>query len=322
MRGGIDLGGTKIEAVVVDDEDRVAGKARRPTPRDGGPPAVIRSLAEALREAAASAGVDLARLEGAGLGSPGAIDAGAGTVAHAGNLPDWEEAVPVVAALGEELGIPVALGNDVGVAVDAETAFGAGRPYRSFLGLWWGTGIGGAVVLDRKRWLGGGSAGEIGHVVVKLGGARCPCGRRGCLEAYAGRAAMEAKARHAHKRGEHTRLFELMEARGRERLTSGVWAAALEHDDRLARKLVNRAVEALGAAIASVANVLDLEAIVLAGGLGTRLGTPYAERIAKAMLPHLFFDDRPPPVLVAELGDLAGAVGATLLLDEREAAGS
>jgi glucokinase len=169
-------------------------------------------------------------------------------------------------------------------------------------------------VLDGEPWLGGGSAGEIGHVCVQMrDGLRCPCGRSGCMEAYAGRGALERRARELHAKGADTDLFKIARKRGRERLTSGIWAAALERKDPLARMLVAEAVEALGAGVASVVNVLDVEAVILGGGLGVRLGTPFADKIAAAMLPHLFNDDRPPPVLVAALGDLGGAIGASLL---------
>jgi glucokinase len=314
LRGGIDLGGTKIEAVVVDEASEVKGKARRETPRSGGPQDVVRELAAALREAASAAGVEPTALAGVGVGSPGEVDTATGTVSRAGNLPGWDRPFPLAAALGGELGVAVAVGNDVKVAVEAERVFGAGRTYRSLLGVWWGTGVGGAVVLDGRLWLGRGAAGELGHVVVRRGGARCPCGRRGCLEAYAGRAAMEQRARRMHERGVKTDLFELMRKQGRDRLTSGVWATALVRGDALASRLVERAVLALGAGVASAINLLDLEAVVVGGGLGTRLGVPGAERIAAAMRPHLFVPDRPPAVVPSELGDLGGALGAALLV--------
>jgi glucokinase len=216
--------------------------------------------------------------------------------------------------LADELGTPVALGNDVQVATDAEVRLGAGRAYGSALGVFWGTGVGGGIVLDGRAWLGQGSAGEIGHVCIQMrDGLRCPCGRVGCMEAYAGRSAMERRARELHKAGAETELFKIARKRGRERLTSGIWAAALERKDPLARKLVGEAVEALGAGVASVVNVLDVEVVILGGGLGIRLGEPYARRISEAMAPHLFDDERPPAVLVAELGDLGGAIGASLL---------
>jgi len=203
----------------------------------------------------------------------------------------------------------------VQVATDAEMKLGAGRLYSSLLGVFWGTGVGGGLVLDGRPWTGRGGAGEIGHMVVEIDGARCTCGRRGCMEAYAGRASMEAHARKLHEeRGRKTDLFRLMEKHERERLTSGIWARALEDGDRLAAEIIERAVRALGAGIASAVNLLDVEGVIVGGGLGIRLGHPYVKRIAQAMQPHLFVDSRPPHVHVAALGDLGGAIGAALLV--------
>jgi len=312
--GGIDLGGTKIQAAVVDSAHELLGQARRETPASGGPEAVAEAMAAALSEAAEGAGVETDHLVGVGVGSPGTVDAAAGTVASAANLPDWHEPFPLARRLEEALGTKVALGNDVQVAVDAEFALGAGRDHESLLGVFWGTGVGGGLVLEGRPWLGRGAGAEFGHMVIKRGGARCPCGRRGCVEAYAGRGAMEARARKLVARGEKTALFEIMEERGRTRLRSGIWARALKRDDAMAHALVDRAVKALGAGIASAVNLLDIGAVVIGGGLGTRLGEPYVERIREAMQPHLFVDENPPEVALAALGDLGGAVGATLLV--------
>src|SRR5438270_210480 len=232
-RGGVDLGGTKIQTVIVDAKHKVLGQARRPTPTTGTP--------------ADGAGTKTSALSGIGVGSPGEIDPETGAVSQARNLPGWEGTYPLAEALAESCGAPAAVGNDVQVATDAEFELGAGRKYRSILGVFWGTGVGGGLVLDGKPWLGRGAAGEIGHVVVKIDGRRCPCGRRGCMEAYAGRAAMEARARSRQEKGERTDLFKLMKERGRTRLTSAVWAKALERGDKLATELLDEAAEALGA---------------------------------------------------------------------------
>jgi glucokinase len=311
--GGVDLGGTKIQTVIVDDDHEVLGSSRRPTPTSGGPADVAAEIETALREAAEQAGVEPSSLAGIGVGSPGTIDGG--TVTSARNLPDWEGSFPLAATLSDALGAPVTLGNDVQVATDAEFALGAGRPYSSLLGVFWGTGVGGGIVLDGRPWVGGGAAGEIGHIVVELDGARCTCGRRGCMEAYAGRSAMEAHAAKLVEKGEKTDLFKLMKERKRTRLTSGIWSRALEHDDNLAQQLIERALRALGAGVASACNVLDVECVIIGGGLGVRLGDPFAKRIAEEMLPHLFADFRPPDVHVAALGDLGGAIGAALLAE-------
>ena len=314
MRGGIDLGGTKIQAAIVDDAGEVLGQSRHPTPTTGGPPDVAAAMVGALREAADAAGVQTDDLEGVGIGSPGRVDDAAGTVTGAKNLPDWGGSYDLRGALESAVGAPVSLGNDVQVATDGEFALGSGRPYRSLLGVFWGTGVGGGIVLDGKPWIGRDAAGEIGHVVVKLDGAQCPCGRRGCVEAYAGRLAMENRARREVANGEKTVLFKIMQERGRTRLTSGVWARALKQDDQLAHRLLDRAVRALGAGIASSLNILDVEAVIIGGGLGLRLGEPYVERIREAMLPHLFASANPPAVELAALGDLGGAIGASLLV--------
>jgi glucokinase len=312
--GGIDLGGTKIQTVIVDDGHTVLGSARRATPTNGGPQDVADAMADALRDAARAAKIEPAKLGGIGVGSPGTIEAG--DVTSARNLPDWEGTFPLAATLETALGPEVRVGNDVQVATDAEVQLGAGQPYDSLLGVFWGTGVGGGIILDGKPWTGRGGAGEIGHMVVEIDGARCTCGRRGCMEAYAGRAAMELYARKLHEeKGHKTDLFKLMREHERERLTSGIWARALEHHDRLATEIIDRAVRALGAGIASAVNLLDVEAVIVGGGLGVRLGDPYAERIAQAMQPHLFADSRPPAVHVAALGDLGGAIGAALLCE-------
>jgi glucokinase len=316
LRGGVDLGGTKIQAVVVDADQQVRGQARRPTPSEGGPADVVAAIDEALREAAEQAAIDPATLAGIGIGAPGVIDESTGSLARAGNLPGWRDPYPLARELSDRLGgtVRVLLGNDVQVATDAEFTLGAAREFSSLLGVFWGTGVGGGIVLDGRPWLGRGAAGEIGHIVVRHHGLRCPCGRIGCMEAYAGRRAMEERARSAHHDGERTHLFKIMEERGRDRLTSGVWERAIERGDDLATKLIDDAVDALGVAVASACNVLDVDAVIIGGGMGVRFGEPYALRIQDAMLPHLFHDDHPPVLRVAELGDLGGALGAALLV--------
>ena len=314
LHGGIDLGGTKIQAAVVDDSGAVRGQSRRPTPTDGGPEGVAAEMVAAIEEAAQAAGSEAAALDGVGVGSPGAVENELGTVSEVVNIPGWEGAFQLRDALADKLGTSVALGNDVQVATDAEVALGAGRPFGSLLGVFWGTGVGGGVVIERQAWLGRSSAGEVGHMVVKMGGRRCGCGRKGCMEAYAGRGSMEREARRRHEEGEHTELFKIMEKRGRDRLSSGIWSRALDQGDALAESLVAEAVAALGAGVASAVNLLDVEAVVIGGGMGLRMGEPYVERIRAAMLPHLFKDSDPPAVVLAELGDLGGAIGASLLV--------
>lgn len=317
LRGGIDLGGTKIQTAIVGTRGKVYGEARRATPTRGGPEDVASEMAAALREATAEAGIEPRALEGVGVGSPGDADEKTGEVSGASNLPGWDGSFPLGDVLSKSLGTKVRVGNDVQVATEAEFHLGAGKPYDSLLGVFWGTGVGGGLVLDGKPWLGRGAAGEIGHMVVKRDGAKCPCGRRGCMEAYAGRAAMEAEARREHEQGTKTDLFKLMRKHDRDRLTSGIWARALDHGDKLTEKLIERAIEALGTGIASAVNLLDPEAVIIGGGLGIRFTERLMEPLTEEMGKHLFADERPPAIHVAALGDLGGAIGASLLVGSR-----
>jgi glucokinase len=319
--GGIDLGGTKIQAAIVDEESdhEVLGAKRDQTPLKGGPKAIAARMAGVLKEAAEEAGVDIGALAGVGVGSPGLVDDAKGTVSAAMNLSEWQGSFNLRKALEKELGTPISVGNDVDLATDAEFEIGAAKKFSSLLGVFWGTGVGGGVILDGKPWNGRATAGEIGHMVVRINGAQCGCGRRGCMEAYAGRGAMEARARRRVEAGDKTVLFQIMEERGRDRLSSGIWERALARDDQLALELLEEAVTALGAGIASAVNLLDPEAVVIGGGLGIRMGEPWVKKIRKAMMPHLFKDDDPPAVLLAELGDLGGAHGGALLASRRAA---
>jgi glucokinase len=311
LRAGVDLGGTKIQAVVVGRAARVLGATRRDTPTRG-PEAVSAEIARAVREAAAAADVDPAGLDGVGIGAPGSIDAPTGRVLQVANIEGWDAPFALGPAVAAELGVPALLGNDVSVAVEAERRYGAGRGARSFLGVFWGTGVGGGLVVDGRLLVGRGSAGEIGHVCAKPGGRRCNCGLRGCVEAYAGRGALEERAR-KESRKRDTVLFDLMRKRGRDRLTSGVWLRALEAGDEVARDLLAEAVDALGVGIGSAVTLLDVEVVVLGGGLGERLGPPWLDEIERAARAHTFFREAP-EYRLAELGDLGGAIGASLLV--------
>jgi len=312
--GGIDLGGTKIQAAVMDENHTAIGSARCPTPASEGPEATAAAMAKMLRDAASAAGVEVSELDGVGIGTPGEME-GDGVVANVVNIVDWKDPFPLAATVGEALGgVEVKVGNDVDVATWGEFKLGAGQPFDSVLGVFWGTGVGGGIVLNGELWGGRGSAGEIGHMVVEIDGRKCGCGRRGCLEAYAGRRSMEAHAKHLVEKGHKTKLFEIAEKKGKDHVTSGVIASALKKHDRMAANLLEEALQMLAVTMASAGNLLDVDAIVLGGGMGTRFGPVYLEELKTLMRPHEFAVE-PPQVVVAGLGDLGGAVGASLLID-------
>ncbi|MEO8477434.1 MAG: ROK family protein, partial [Actinomycetota bacterium] len=306
---GIDLGGTKIQTIVVRGAE-ILGQARVPTPGNGAE-GISSAILETVHVALDASGAGESSLRSVGIGAPGR--ARDGIVSHSPNVVGMQEPFPlgprVSAGLG---GVPVHVDNDVTVATLGELERGAGRPFGSLLGVFVGTGVGGGLVIDRTVWRGRGAAAEIGHTIVKPDGRLCGCGGRGHLEAYAGRSSMQAKTERLVAHGEHTVVLDLMARHGRDRMTSGIIERALAQGDSMTERLMEQAVWALGVALASAQNLLDVEAIIVGGGLAERFGHPFVDRIAAQMRPLLFSPD-PPAVLPAELGDLSGAMGAIVL---------
>jgi glucokinase len=303
---GIDLGGTKIFGVRMKG-DEVVSESKGKTPVQGGPLAVVDAIAEVIAELGGARPEDVI-----GVGAPGVIDVERGVVRAAPNLPGWVEPFPLGPALAETIGVAgVLVDNDVNVGTVAEHRLGAGRGAREMLGVFVGTGVGGGLILDGQLRRGAtGLAGEIGHIVVVPNGRQCGCGGRGHLEAYAGRAGLERRARDLEAKGTDTVLVELAKAK---RMTSSVWAKALGASDQVAIDLIDEAVGALGRLIAGVVMTLDLELVVVGGGLSDRLGPTFVGRIEQAARSELFGGGSPVRVVPAELGDRAGAVGAALL---------
>lgn len=300
---GVDIGGTNIAVALVDENGAVVERGRRKTPRKG-PERVVRAIAELL------GGLD-GRVTAVGVGSPGLVRDG--VVMFAPNLEGWSQPVPLEEMVGEAVGVPVVVDNDANVGALGEWAGGAGRGARHLLGVWLGTGVGGGLVLDGKPYRGAfGGAGELGHMIVQRGGALCGCGRRGCVEAYAGRAALEAAAAASLEAGRPTALADIQERRGKKRMTAAVWAEALAEGDALASRLLGDAVEALGCGIASAINLLDLDTVVIGGGLADKLGQTLVDQVEAATSPRVLLPgDR--RFALAELGDDAGVIGAAAL---------
>lgn len=300
---GVDLGGTKIAVALVADDHQVLERARVPTPE--GPDAVLDAVVAAVRELdAGDAPV--------GVGVPGPVRDG--VLETAPNLAGFSAPVPVRDRLASALGVAVVVENDANAGAVGEWVAGAGRGARFLLGVWLGTGIGGGLVIDGRPYRGAfGGAGELGHMCVRQGGALCGCGRRGCIEAYAGRARMEEVVRTAAAKGRHTGLLDLAVEKGRDRITSGVWRDALEQGDELASAVLDEAVAALGAGVGAAINLLDLDTVVVGGGLAEKLGDDIVRRVAAATRPYLLVPDADRRYALAELGDDAGVVGCAWL---------
>ncbi len=302
---GVDIGGTNIVVALVDEQHTVIDRVKTKTPRKG-PVSVVDAVVEVLGK------LDGPSPTAVGVGAPGPVRDG--VITSAPNLVGWREPVPLRDLLADALGLPVVVDNDANAGAFGEWTAGAGQGARFLLGVWLGTGVGGGLILEGRPFRGAfGGAGEFGHMIVHRGGALCGCGRRGCVEAYAGRAGLEGAAVTSFEAGRPTAMRDIQDALGKKRMTASVWARALEVEDPLAVRLFNDAVDALGCGIASAINLLDLDTIVIGGGLADKLGDDFAARVAEATRPRVLMASAERRFLTAALGGDAGVVGAAAL---------
>lgn len=301
---GVDVGGTNIEVGLVDDDDVVVDRRKSNTPK-GGPAAVVDVIVDLVSDFGEDVGA-------VGVGIPGAVHDG--VIVRVPNLENWDGDVELRDLLTDRLQVPVALGNDANIGLLGEWVAGAARGKHDVLGVWIGTGIGGALVLDGRPYQGAlGAAGEIGHMVIRADGALCHCGRRGCLEAYAGRRAMADAVRRITEGDRSTTLFAIQDDEDKSKPTSKVWKRALDEGDEVATEVFALAVETLGIGIGSMVNLLEPEMVVIGGGMADQLGQDFADRLHAAAAPWMLHADPDLEVVVAELGDDSGVVGAATL---------
>ena len=310
---GVDLGGTKILATVVDEQGRILAEAKRKTHAERGADIVIERIAKTAVEAVEGAGLDMTMIEAMGIGAPGVADHRTGVLEFAPNLPDWIN-VPLGPRLVDMLGVPVILENDVNAGTFGEATAGAGRGSASVVGVFPGTGIGGGIVLDGRLWRGArNAAGEIGHVVVLIDGPLCGCGRRGCIEALASRTAIERDL-WGEVRGGRASLITQWHQPG-EPITSGTIAHALEERDPVVMDVMARASLHRGIFTASMVNALDPACVIYGGGVVEACADFMLPIIRDATYRYLIRPVAPEqlPILPAALGDNATVIGAAML---------
>lgn len=309
---GVDLGGTHVHTVVLGSDDERLGSARMKTPPSGDRTTVMDVMDAAVHAALGDGSLEMGDVEAVGVGTPGVVIDG--TVGGATNVPGWYERFSLAEGFAAKVGVPVRVANDVTAAAVAEHRLGAGEGAEHLLVIKVGTGVGAGLILHGEPYEGSvGGAGEFGHTVVVLNGAVCPCGRRGCVEAYAGRRAIGHAAERAVAAGRETVLFSIVEQRGARTVTAGAIQEALDKGDTLVADLLDEAVAALGAGIASAVNLLDVHAVVVGGALADHLGAPFIRQVDASMRPHLFLQPPRIDLRPARLGDEAGALGAALM---------
>lgn len=317
---GVDLGGTSLTAAVVAADGRVLGKVKHKTRAARGVDDVIARLASAVREAMVAASVGQGGVAGVGVGVPGPLDASAGVVHRCPNLgPGWEE-LPLAERLGEALGLPVAIENDVKVGAVGEHTYGAGQGAQDMMAIFVGTGIGGGLILDGRLRAGArNSAGEVGHMVLLPDGPLCGCGQRGHAEALASRTAIERDVREAMRGGRPSMAAELLGANQARPMTANIIGQALERGDAVVAEAVQRAQHYLGLLVSACVNLVDPEVVVIGGGLPERLGEPYLDAVRAVARQHFVNQSGAERVRIvpAALGDLSGAIGAAVVARRR-----
>jgi glucokinase len=310
---GVDMGGTKILAGVVTPDGEIIGMAKRATKPEGGAEKVINRMLKTVRDAAAEAKVDLENVACVAAGTPGPLDPDKGVVISAPNL-GWDN-VPLSKMLGDELGLPVFIENDVNLGTLGETALGAGKGIRDLVGIFVGTGIGGGIVLDGQLRQGfRKTAGEVGHMPLLPDGPVCGCGRRGCVEALASRTAIERDILAGIAAGRESLIPELMKREERDRVTSGILAEAVQKGDPLVTEVLARSQYYLGLTVASIVNFLDVEMVILGGGVVEAFGDEFLTPIRRVSYQY-FINQRNAKnvrIVPAKLGDNAGLLGAAV----------
>lgn len=309
---GVDLGGTKIAAALVDGENRIVAKATLPTLPERGNDAVAEDIAALVKTVAEEKGAKLSDIELVGIATPGAINCDTGYIERACNL--YMEHYPMVDKLRSILGdVRIALENDANAAALGEYVAGAAKGARYSVMITLGTGVGGGFVAEGKVYSGFNFAGgEFGHMVIDFDGEPCNCGRRGCWEAYSSATALIEKTRRMLEEYPDSKMHEVVKEAGK---ISGKTAfIAARMGDEAGRKTVDWYIAHLACGIVNVINLFQPDILCIGGGVsneGKGLIDPLLEKIAEESFTKA--SDKQTEIRIAALGNEAGIIGAANL---------
>lgn len=317
---GVDFGGTKLLAAVVDvSNGEIVGTAKKKTDPDDDAQALMARIYDGIDDAMDDAGLKKRQgIKGIGVGIAGQIDTEAGILLGAPNLSQATVNLPIAAMLEEKYKVRARLLNDVQVAAVGEGKFGAGKNCSNFFCVFVGTGVGGAIVRDGTLYTGAtGTAGEVGHLIIHANGRHCGCGGRGHLEAYASRTAITRTILGELKRGRKTILTKLEPSlAGGESdggaLRSGLLAKAMKENDPLVTETLTEAGTDLGLGLASVINLLNPSKIIVGGGVIEAVDYLFEVASQRAIRESLPTPAKSTEIVRAKLGDNAGIVGAAI----------
>ncbi len=307
---GIDLGGTFIKGGIVDDLGNVVCMDKTPTESKKGGDRVALNIANLAKSLMEKAGLNASDVEGLGMGVPGMIDGKAGRVIFSNNL-EWTD-FAISEKVSALTGLTVKIANDANVAALGEVKFGAAKKYDDVVMLTLGTGVGGGIVVGGKLVEGNKGAGaELGHSVIEAGGEPCTCGRKGCLEAYASATAIIRDTKRAMEAHRDSKMWEI----GSTDAVTGKTAFDYKDCDPYAKGVVEKYIRMLACGITNFANIFRPQAVLLGGGVcaqGEALVKPLQALVDK----EIFAGDMGPnvPILIAELENSAGVLGAAALL--------
>ncbi|MBN1755027.1 ROK family protein [bacterium] len=271
---GIDIGGTFIKAGLVDTDGNIIYFNKFETP-SGKPSAILDVIITAINSIVNDYSGQY-NIEGAGLGFPGIVNPIEGTVKYPPNLPSWHHE-NVVEKFASEFNFPVYIDNDANVMGIAESTWGAGKEHRFIICLTLGTGVGGAIIIDKQVYHGAnGGAGELGHITINPRGPLCACGNRGCLESYIGGKYIVRRTLSYLKRFPDSYLHELY-IRDKNLVTPKEISRAAEMGDILGLEILSEVAFFLGIGIANFINIFNPEMIIIGGGI-SNWGKPLLSR--------------------------------------------
>ena len=318
LTAGIDVGGTKVQTVVMENGLKVIGRGKRPTDierPDRTKDDFMSAILGALEDACGKAGVSLGVLSAIGVGCAGQIERRTGDVLDSPHLK-WNR-FPLRRLLEKATGAPVSIVNDVQAAAWGEYSLGAGKGAKSLVCVFVGTGIGSGIVINGELYRGAsGCAGEVGHAHYRMGGVRCQCGRRGCAEAYAGGESLWLRARSAIKRGVKSRITQIVGGNLDKIPASAIYQAAKE-GDQLAKRLWRDVELAVGVICHNYVNLFNPDIMVLGGGIVE--AAPELRNFARSYVDNRAVRPAAKTVKIVppKLGSLSPAIGAADLAFRR-----
>lgn len=308
---GVDIGGMSVKAGLVNEKGEILRKASAVTRATAPAEDIVRDIAALVKELVRESGVSFADVAGIGVGSPGSVDDEAGVIRYSCNINFVR--TPFVELMRKELNVQnVRISNDANCAALGETMFGAGRGARNSVTVTLGTGVGTGIVVDGRLLTGNRSAGaEGGHVIIKAGGVKCGCGKRGCFEAYASATALMRQTAQAAERHPDSLLAKMAKEDGIDGKTA---FTAAKRGDKTAKRVVADYIRYVGTGLVGFANVFYPEVFIIGGGI-SKEGDALIQPLRRFVRKNAYGAEFNPPidVVAATLGNDAGIIGAAAL---------